>query len=70
MVVGVTLAFMNVDIVTAATAIGLMTFAMATIGTLAGRWIGPFLGRSAEIVGGLCLIGVGGKILFDHTIGV
>jgi manganese efflux pump family protein len=70
MVVGITLAFMNVDIVTAATAIGLMTFAMATIGTLAGRWIEPLFGRSAEVMGGLCLIGIGTKILFDHTLGV
>jgi putative Mn2+ efflux pump MntP len=69
MAVGVTLAFVNVDIMTAAAAIGCATFLMATIGTLAGRWLGPLFGRGAEFIGGLCLIGIGAKILFDHTIG-
>ncbi len=69
MAVGMTLALVSVDIVTAALAIGLATFMMTTVGTLAGRWIGPLFGRGAELVGGLCLIGIGGKILFDHTLG-
>jgi putative Mn2+ efflux pump MntP len=69
MAVGVTLAFVNVDIMTAAAAIGVATFLMATTGTLAGRWLGPVFGRGAEFVGGLCLIGIGAKILFDHTLG-
>jgi putative Mn2+ efflux pump MntP len=66
MAVGVSLAFINVDIVTTAAAIGLATFLMATIGTVAGRWIGPVFGRGAEALGGMCLIGIGAKILFDH----
>jgi len=69
MAVGVTLAFVNVNIITAAAAIGLATFLMATVGTLAGRWVGPVFGRGAEFVGGLCLISIGLKILFDHTLG-
>jgi manganese efflux pump family protein len=69
MAVGVTLAFINADIITTAAAIGLATFLMATIGTLAGRWIGPMFGRVAEALGGICLIGIGIKILWDHTVG-
>lgn len=66
LVIGVTLAFVNVDILSAAGAIGLATFLMATVGTLVGRWIGPIFGRAAEAAGGLCLIGIGTKILLDH----
>jgi manganese efflux pump family protein len=69
MAVGVTLAFIDVNIMTAATAIGLATFLMATIGSVAGRWIGPMFGRGAELLGGLCLIGIGIKILIEHTFG-
>lgn len=69
MAVGVTLAFMNVNIWLAAAAIGAATFLMATAGTVAGRWIGPVFGRGAELLGGLCLIGIGTKILIEHTLG-
>jgi manganese efflux pump family protein len=67
--VGITLAFINVNIVTAASAIGLATFLMATIGTLASRWMAPVFGRSAELLGGICLIVIGVKILIEHTLG-
>ncbi|CAH2600994.1 Mn(2(+)) exporter [Rhodovastum atsumiense] len=68
MAVGITLAFINVDIVSAALAIGLATFLMATLGTLASRWMGPVFGRAAELVGGLCLIAIGTRILIEHTL--
>jgi putative Mn2+ efflux pump MntP len=64
--VGVTLAFMEADIRLASIAIGLFTFAMATIGALAGRVLGPLLGRSAEAAGGLGLIAIGSGILYQH----
>ena len=68
MAVGVTLALMGVDILWAALAIGLTTFLMTTLGTLAGRWMGPLFGRGAELMGGLCLVAIGTKILLDHTL--
>lgn len=68
MAVGVTLALMGVDILTAALAIGAATFLMTTLGTLAGRWMGPLFGRGAELMGGLCLVAIGTKILLDHTL--
>ena len=67
MTVGVSLAFVDVNIVLAAGAVGLTTCFMAMIGTFAGRWLGPGYGRSAEFVGGLGLIGIGTKILIEHT---
>jgi len=31
-----------------------------------GRFLGPLIGRSAEVVGGLILIGIGANILIEH----
>lgn len=64
--VGVGLAFLQVNIVLTAVAIGAATTLMATIGVLAGRCIGPILGKRAEILGGLMLIGIGCTILIEH----
>jgi manganese efflux pump family protein len=69
MAVGVTLAFVQADILTVATAIGIATFIMAAIGTLAGQWVGPRFGKAAEVIGGLCLIAIGVRILIEHTLG-
>ncbi|MBX9991285.1 manganese efflux pump MntP family protein [Phreatobacter oligotrophus] len=68
MVVGVSLAFLDVNIVLVALTIGLATFLMSTCGMIAGRLIGPGLGRIAEIAGGLALIGLGGSILLSHLL--
>ncbi|MFE0015510.1 manganese efflux pump MntP family protein [Mesorhizobium sp. NPDC059054] len=68
MAVGVSLAFLNVNIFVIAAAIGLATMVMSTGGMLAGRYLGARFGRYAEIVGGLALIGLGAKILFDHLL--
>lgn len=64
--VGVSLAFLEANIVVVALAIGLATFLMATIGMLIGRAAGPKLGARAELIGGIALILLGGKILFEH----
>ncbi len=66
MAVGVTLAFLQVNIVHTAMAIGLATMLMVTIGMLLGRYIGPLLGKRAEILGGVMLIGIGFNILAEH----
>ncbi len=57
MAVGVGLAFLQVSIVTTALAIGCATFIMSTLGMMVGRFIGPLLGKRAEILGGIVLIG-------------
>jgi putative Mn2+ efflux pump MntP len=68
MAVGVTLAFIDGDIVATALAIGCATFWMATAGILIGRFIGEKFGRIAEAIGGLGLIVIGAKILIEHTL--
>ncbi|MBP2228980.1 putative Mn2+ efflux pump MntP [Azospirillum agricola] len=67
--VGAGLAMVDVDMVTTAALIGAVTFAVAFGGVLIGRAAGSRLGRWAELAGGLVLIGIGAKILVEHTIG-
>lgn len=69
MAVGVGLAFLQVSIVTTAMAIGCATFIMSTLGIMVGRFIGPLLGKRAEILGGIVLIGIGSEILWSHFAG-
>ncbi|WP_334644451.1 manganese efflux pump MntP [Klebsiella pneumoniae] len=69
MAAGVGLAFLQVSIVTTALAIGCATFIMSTLGMMVGRFIGPLLGKRAEILGGIVLIGIGSEILWSHFAG-
>ena len=64
MAVGVGLAFLQVNIIATALAIGCATFTMSTLGIMVGRFIGPLLGKRAEILGGIVLIGIGAQILW------
>lgn len=66
MAVGVGLAFLKVNIIETALAIGCATLIMSTLGMMVGRFIGPMLGKRAEILGGLVLIGIGCQILYSH----
>ncbi|KAA0018264.1 manganese efflux pump MntP [Salinicola corii] len=68
MAVGVTLAFADVNIIVAAAAIGLATMLMVTVGIMLGRAIGSLIGKRAEIVGGLVLIGIGCTVLYEHLV--
>jgi len=67
--VGVSLAVVDVDIVSVCLLIGLVTFGMSSGGVLMGRAAGPLLGQRAELIGGLGLIAIGTKILVEHTVG-
>ena len=69
MAVGVGLAFLQVSIVTTALAIGCATFIMSTLGMMVGRFIGPLLGKRAEILGGIVLTGTGSEIHWSHFAG-
>lgn len=66
MAVGVGLAFLQVNILSTALAIGCATLVMSTLGMMVGRYIGPLLGKRAEILGGIVLIGIGIEILWSH----
>ena len=66
MAVGVGLAFLQVNILVMALTIGAATTIMATSGMLLGRFLGAAMGKWAEILGGVVLIGIGTSILVDH----
>lgn len=64
--VGVGLAFVDVPIAEVAVVIGLCTFSMVTLGIMLGRVLGAMVGKRAEVIGGIILIGVGAVILYEH----
>ncbi|HEY8328572.1 MAG TPA: manganese efflux pump MntP family protein [Rhodanobacter sp.] len=64
--VGVGLALVDTPIAVVAVVIGLCTFGMVTLGIMLGRVLGEMVGRRAEIIGGIILIGVGAVILYEH----
>ena len=70
MAVGVSLAFLDVNIMVVAIAIGLATFVMSSGGMLIGRLIGERFGKMAEIAAGIALCGLGSFILFEHLTAV
>ena len=69
MAVGVSLAFLDVNIIMTAVAIGLATFTMVTLGVMLGRMLGLLVGKRAEILGGVVLIAIGSYILYEHLNG-
>ncbi len=66
--VGVTLSFLRVSIVAPAIVIGAVTFALSLAGVFIGERNGHRFGSKVEVAGGLILIGIGLKILLEHTL--
>lgn len=66
--VGLSFAFLEVNIALASLTIGAITFLATMIGFLLGRKLGQLIGRSAEAIGGVVLIGIGLRILLSHIL--
>ena len=64
--VGVTLAFLNINIWITVTAIGITTFIFSYVGTMIGSKVGSIYGSKAKLAGGIILIILGCKILLEH----
>lgn len=64
--VGITFAFLQVNIVFAVTVIGVTTFVLSLMGVIVGNQFGSRFERPATIVGGAVLILLGFKILLEH----
>ena len=64
--VGVSFAFIEVDIWLAAIIIGVVTFVFSAAGLKIGNIFGNRYNRSAELVGGIILIALGIKILLEQ----
>ena len=68
--VGISFAFLKVDIFLAVCLIGITTFIISCIAVFLGNKIGGKLGKYAEITGGVILILIGLKILIEHLFGL
>ena len=66
--VGVSFAFLKVSIVPAVSFIGIVTLALSAVGVLAGKGLGLRFKSKAELAGGLILILMGCKILWEHLV--
>lgn len=64
--VGVSFAFLSVNIIPAVIIIGLTTFVLCICAVLIGKKLGTVLQKYAEIVGGIILIIIGLNILIEH----
>ena len=64
--VGITFAFLNVNLILAIALIGSITFFLSVIGTKVGNVFGARYENKAELLGGVILIFLGIKILLEH----
>ena len=64
--VGVTFAFLQVEIIPAIAFIGVITFVLSTLGVKVGNVFGVKYKSKAELAGGVILILMGFQILFEH----
>lgn len=64
--VGVTFAFLSVNIWQAAGIIGMVTFILSVVGVFIGAKVGGRFKSGAETAGGLLLVFIGVKILLEH----
>ncbi len=64
--VGITFAFLQVNLLLAISIIGIITFILCVIGTKIGNNFGNKFENKAEILGGIVLIFIGVKILLEH----
>jgi putative Mn2+ efflux pump MntP len=68
LIVGISLAFVEVVILQSVLIIGAITFLAAMIGMLIGKSANGKLGKKVEIFGGVILIGIGLKIMLGHLL--
>jgi putative Mn2+ efflux pump MntP len=64
--IGITLSFLNVNIVSAVSIIGVVAFVLSITGVKIGNIFGNKYKKRAEITGGIILILMGLKILLEH----
>jgi len=64
--VGLGFAVLSVSVIPASLLIGLVAFILSIVGVKVAPVLGKIVGKGAELAGGIILIGIGIKILFDH----
>ena len=65
--VGISFAFLNVNIIPASLIICIITFLVCAVGAFIGNKVGDIFNGYAELVGGVILILIGFNILNEHT---
>jgi len=68
LVVGISFAFFEINIIMAVLLIGGVTFIVSMLGILFGKKIGTRFGNRIEILGGVIMIAIGVKILLEHLL--
>ncbi len=66
LIIGFTLAMLNINIWYPSVIIGLLTGTMSFAGILLGLYFKKIIGKKMEIAGGVIIILIGIKILFEH----
>ncbi len=66
--VGLTYAFLDINIILPSIIIGLITFVICLAGVYIGNKVGHFFENKLELIGGIILILIGFKILMEHTV--
>ncbi len=64
--VGLSMAFINIEILQPVIIIGIITLVLSLIGLGIGNKLGKNFGKRMEIVGGMILIGIGLRIVLSH----
>ncbi len=65
--VGISFAFLQVEILKAMSVIGVITFVLSAVGVAVGNMFGAKYEKNATLAGGIILILIGLKILLEHT---
>lgn len=65
---GISFALLKIDILYTILLIGFITFAISMVGVFLGKKLCGFWGNKIEIAGGIILIGIGLKILIEHSL--
>jgi putative Mn2+ efflux pump MntP len=66
--VGLTFAFLEVNIAIACSIIGVVAFGVTIAGFTLGRKVNTLLGKYAEAIGGVTLIAIGLRVLLTHIL--
>jgi len=66
--VGLSFAFMNVNIAVASPIIGAVAFVITTIGLKLGKKASKLIGKRAETIGGIILLTIAFRILLSHVL--
>ena len=69
LIIGITFAILDINVIFPAIIIGIITFVMSVVGVKLGSLFGSKMGKGAEVFGGIVLILIGIKIVIEHYMG-